>query len=116
MKEVLNSTELKKVLSNVRSSHETSIVEELLKNIAKDNFATYGFHETQYASDRCSIKDLLLTGKYIQKMREEGHFNSVEKIIKNTEITKGEVHIISSEHEAGKKLDGLGGIGAITRF
>jgi stalled ribosome rescue protein Dom34 len=29
---------------------------------------------------------------------------------------KGEIHIISSEFDAGKKLDGLGGIGAILRY
>ena len=29
---------------------------------------------------------------------------------------KGEIEIISSEHEGGKKLDGLGGIAAILRF
>ena len=30
--------------------------------------------------------------------------------------SKGEIEIISSEHDAGKKLDGLGGIAAILRF
>ncbi len=29
---------------------------------------------------------------------------------------KGQVHIISSEHEGGKKLDGLGGLGALLRY
>ena len=36
--------------------------------------------------------------------------------MKIVDSTKGEILIISSENEAGKKLDGLGGIAAILRF
>jgi protein pelota len=36
--------------------------------------------------------------------------------MKTVDNTKGDILIISSEHEAGKKLDGLGGIAAILRF
>ena len=36
--------------------------------------------------------------------------------MKIVDKTKGEIEIISSEHEGGKKLDGLGGIAAILRF
>ena len=37
-------------------------------------------------------------------------------MLKTTESIKGSVNIISSEHDGGKKLDGLGGIGAILRY
>ena len=59
---------------------------------------------------------MLITDSFIQKSRSENFYNEVEKIMKAVEKTKGEVQIISSEHEAGKKLDGLGGIAAILRF
>jgi protein pelota len=36
--------------------------------------------------------------------------------MKTAEQTKAEIYIISSEHEGGKKLDGLGGMGAILRY
>ena len=36
--------------------------------------------------------------------------------MKTVDSTKGDIIIISSDHEAGKKLDGLGGIAAILRF
>ena len=50
------------------------------------------------------------------KKREENKYKGIEEIMKQIDNTKGDIFIISSEHEAGKKLDGLGGIGAILRY
>ena len=47
---------------------------------------------------------------------DELDFFIVEKIMKTTENSKGDIIIVSSEHDGGNKLDGLGGIGAILRF
>ena len=43
-------------------------------------------------------------------------YNDLENLMKFVEQSKGEVHIISSDNEAGKKLDGLTGVAAILRF
>ena len=36
--------------------------------------------------------------------------------MKDVDRSKGKVHIISTDHEAGKKLQGIGGVGAVLRF
>ena len=36
--------------------------------------------------------------------------------MKRVEQTQGKVSIISSNHDSGQKLDGLGGIGALLRY
>ena len=36
--------------------------------------------------------------------------------MRTVESMQGKVHIISSEHDGGKKLDGLGGLGALLRY
>ncbi|MBI3035746.1 mRNA surveillance protein Pelota, partial [Candidatus Woesearchaeota archaeon] len=91
-------------------------VEELLAEIAKNNLAAYGLKETESASLMGAVKELLITDSFIQKSRSENFYNRVEDIMKVVDKTKGEVEIISSEHEGGKRLDGLGGIAAILRF
>jgi protein pelota len=48
--------------------------------------------------------------------REKGEYEEIEKLIDAVESAKGDVHIISSEHEAGSKLSGLGGIAALLRY
>jgi len=50
------------------------------------------------------------------KKRKFCAYRRIEKLMKQAEAMQGNVMIISSEHEAGRKLDGLGGIGAVLRY
>ena len=43
-------------------------------------------------------------------------FETEDALIKAADKMKGHVYIISSEHDGGKRLNGLGGIAAILRF
>ena len=43
-------------------------------------------------------------------------YDYIESIMKTVDSTKGDILIVSSDNEAGKKLDGLGGIAAILRY
>ena len=114
--EVIKRPEVREALRQERTAKEINKVEELFTEIAKNNLAVYGLKETENASHIGAIKELLITDSFIQKSRIKNFFKEVEKIFKSVEKTKGEVDIISSEHEGGKRLDGLGGIGAILRF
>ena len=116
IEEVIKRPEVKEALKQERTAKEINKVEELFTEIAKDNLAVYGLKETENACLIGAIKELLITDSFIQKSRNNNFFSEVEKIMKVVDKTKGEVEIISSEHEGGKKLDGLGGIGAILRF
>ena len=114
--EVIKRPEVREALKQERSAKEINKVEELFTEIAKNNLFAYGLKETENAAAIGAIKDLLITDSLIQKSRRENFFNDIEKIFKIVDKTKGGVEIISSEHDGGKKLDGLGGIGAILRF
>ena len=116
IEEVIKRPEVREALKQERTAREINKVEELFTEIAKNNFAVYGLEETENASLVGAVKELLMTDTFIQKSRSGNFYQSVEKIMKIVEKTKGFVEIISSEHEAGKKLDGLGGIAAILRF
>ena len=41
---------------------------------------------------------------------------AVEELMRRVESARGTVVIVSSRHEAGKKLEGLGGLAALLRF
>ncbi|MBW3003287.1 mRNA surveillance protein Pelota, partial [Candidatus Woesearchaeota archaeon] len=43
-------------------------------------------------------------------------YGKLEILLKTVESVNGSVHIISTDHDAGKKLHGLGGIAAILRY
>ena len=114
--EVIKRPEVREALKQERTAKEMNKVEELFTEISKNNLAAYGFKETENAATMGAIKDLLITDSLIQKTRLQNNYKRLENIMKTVDKTKGEIEIISSEHEGGKKLDGLGGIGAVLRF
>ncbi len=114
--EVLKRPETKEALKQDRIAKEVNLVEELLTEISKNNLAAYGIRDTENAANAGAVSVLLVTDSLIKKSREENTYGRIDAVMKATEATKGAISIISSEHEGGKRLDGLGGIGAILRY
>ena len=116
IEEVIKRPEVREALKQERTAKEMNKVEELFVELAKSNLAVYGLKETENAAEIGAIRELLITDSFIQKSRSENFYFQVDKVMKTVDRTKGEIEIISSEHDAGKRLDGLGGIAAILRF
>ncbi len=114
--EVLRRPEVKAALHEDRIAKEIGLVEELLSEISKNNLAVYGLKDTENAVNAGAIKTLLITDSMIQKAREKNSYEKIDNMMKITDSMKGSINIISSEHEGGKKLNGLGGIAAILRY
>jgi len=114
--EVLKRAEVREIMKKDQISKEVNLVEKLLSEISKEAMAVYGMKEVREASNAGAIQILLVTDLLIQKTRKENTYTQIENIMKNTEAAKGEVHIITAEHEGGRRLEGLGGIGAILRY
>lgn len=116
LNEVLKRDEVKKVLESERIYREAEAVEELIKEISKDNLAVYGLKEVENAVNFGAVKTLLISEDFIKEKREKGSFEKIDLLMRQVSSTKGKVMIISTDHDAGKKLHGLTGIGAILRF
>lgn len=114
--EVLKRPESRSVLKQERVFKETALVEELFVEIAKNRFAVYGLDQVRNAAEAGAIKTLLVTDKLIHEFREHDEYGKLDYVMKFVDQTKGEIFIISEEHDAGKKLQGLGGIGGILRY
>lgn len=115
--EIMKSSELQKVLVEQRASSEAALVDELLANIGKQNEkAIYGFADVKMSSDSGSIGMLIVTEGYMRAEQKEGDYSLVLETLKMVESMQGKVHLISSTSDAGRTLDGLGGIAAILRY
>lgn len=114
--EVLKRDEIKTVLKEERAMQETQMVEKLLEAIAKNTPNVYGLSEVKKAAEMGAIEILLVCDSLLIKMKDEGKYSEIDNIMKLAEDTKAKVMLVSSEHEGGKKLEGLGGIGAILRY
>jgi len=116
VQEALRSGVLTKTLKHVRIAEETRLIEELLARIGKETRnATYGFDEVSRAARYGAVEKLLVADV---ALRETSNANrtALESIMRHVEEKGGQVIIISAEHEAGAKLQGLGGIAALLRF
>jgi len=88
---------------------ETSYVEKLFEEIKKDGLAAYGEKEVKNALINGAVERLLIIDTLIRK--ETG-----EELLNLAKENRSEFTIINTQHDAGKKMEGIGGVGALLRF
>jgi len=114
--ELLHQGVLDKIVKQSQLQKEFKLIEELIIKIAHKGLATYKFANVKNAVEAGAVDDLLLTDSLIADYREKNKFEELEQLIDAVEGQGGKVNIISSDNEAGDKLDGLGGIAVLLRF
>lgn len=114
--EVMKRPEVNHAMKLERAAAEMNLVEKLLVEIAKMALAAYGINEVENAAMAGAVRQLLITDSLIKKSREQNFYHKIDSIMKSVDNAKGDITIVSSEHEGGRKLDGLGGIGALLRY
>jgi protein pelota len=88
---------------------ETNLIEKLFEEIKKDGLATYGENEVKYALTSGAVERLLIIDSMIRQ--EKG-----EELLKLAKENNSSFTIINTMHEAGKKIEGIGGIAAFLRY
>lgn len=88
---------------------EMEAVEQLMTEIAKGDLATYGPAEVAMAAKAGAVETLLILDS---EVRDNDH----DEVVKDVELQNGNVIVVSSQHDSGKRLAALGGIGAILRY
>jgi len=114
--EAIRSGVLTKTLKNARMAEETKHVEEVLARlgIGKSD-ATYGLTEVTKATQYGAVERLLITDTLLRESPDEKRLE-LEKVMRQAEEKAGQITVVSTEHEAGHKLESLGGIAALLRF
>ncbi len=114
--EVLKRDEVRTVLQKDRTARELKLVDELLGGIARDKLAAYGFDAVKGAVEVKAVAKLLVTDEIIQDLRSKGRFRDLELLMRAVDRAGGDVHIIAVDNDGGRKLKGIGGIGAVLRY
>jgi protein pelota len=107
---------LLKTLKTLRISEETEVVEEILKRLGKEEgTVAYGFEQVKHAAAQSAVERLILTDKFLRESDDDKRLQ-IEEIMETVEGKRGMVTVVSTEHEAGNQLNGLGGVAALLRF
>lgn len=105
--ELIKGGSLSNILKDFSLHKDTLLINNLLKEIAMQGNITYGKSQVARASIAGAIEELLVCDSFIVE-----NYQDIKNIIYNIEQSNGIFHIISSQTEAGKMLQSLGGIAA----
>lgn len=94
-----------KLLEESRVGVETQAVERLLGEIAKGGLVAYG-PEVEGAAEAGAVETLLITEAAVRTP-------AGERTMRATDDGRGKVVVVSTVHDAGKKLRSLGGFGGV---
>ncbi|MFO7677960.1 MAG: mRNA surveillance protein pelota [Thermoplasmatota archaeon] len=100
---------VEQITKNNRVSYETQNIEKLFEEIKKDGLATYGKDEVFDALEKGAVQRLLISDIMVRSKQGEKYLELARK-------THSDFIIINSMHDAGRKFEGLGGLGALLRF
>ncbi len=111
--EVIKRGTVEKVYHENRVAREVQLVEKVLENIARNNgLAAYGLKEVEQAINYGAVETLLV----LDELLKGEHRRNIEELMDAVRYSRGEVVVVSSEHEGGDKLKALGGLAALLRF
>ena len=114
--EALRSGVLLKTMKKLRIAEETEVIEEVLKRLGKgEATVTYGFEEVKRSAGLGAVEKLVLTDKMLRESDDDKRL-LIEEIMETVEQKGGTIAVVSTEHEAGTQLSGLGGVAALLRF
>jgi len=114
--EALRSGVLTKTFRFVRIAEETRLVEEVLTRLGKGTTdVAYGQDEVARATQYGAVEKLLLGDSALRETSDENR-TALEEVMRGVEAKGGQIVVVSTEHEAGAKLLGLGGVAALLRF
>jgi len=114
--EAVRSGVLTKTLKHARMAEETQLVEEVLARLGKGTTdVAYGLDEVVKATQYGAVEKLLLTDTMLRESTDEKR-TELEKMMWEVEEKAGQITVVSTEHEGGTKLQGLGGVAALLRF
>jgi len=114
--EAFRSGILLKTMKQMRIAEETEVVEEFLRRLGKDETnVAYGFDVVKKATSVGAVEKLILADSLLRDSDDQQRLQ-LEELMKEVEDKKGAIIVVSTEHEAGKKLTALHGVAALLRF
>ncbi|KAK8251491.1 translation factor pelota [Phyllosticta capitalensis] len=121
LNEVLKSKAIQEKLSNTKYARETALMDRFFELMRKDDGrAWYGPREVEKAVEKGAVGrggGVLLISNALFRSDDIGTRRRwVSLVDRVREQEGGEVRVLSSAHESGKRLEGLGNIAAILTY
>ncbi|MFX0102713.1 MAG: mRNA surveillance protein pelota [Candidatus Hodarchaeota archaeon] len=114
--ELFKKQTIQSLMKDSRILEESNLVEEFLARLGQESgTVAYGMDEIKNAAEMGAIEDLLITDEVMRTINAEKNVEMLE-LLKLIEKNRGNVKIISTLHDAGRRVKGFGGMVALLRF
>jgi protein pelota len=109
VQEALKRGIIERIQKDQQVAVDTRLVEEVMAEIARDGAVTYGPQQVEDALAMGAVEGLLMTDEVLRT--RDG-----ERLLETARRGNAKCHIVAINHEAGKKLQAIGGVAARLRF
>jgi protein pelota len=121
LNEILSSPAITTKLSDTKYARETALMDKFLTLMRLDDGrAWYGPREVERAVDKGAVGRgggvLMINNSLFRAQNVKQRRRWVELVDRVRDVEGGEVRVLSSLHESGKRLEGLGGVAAILTY
>ena len=120
LSEVISSPAVTSKLSDTKFARETQLIDKFFELVRKDDArAWYGPKECERAVERAAVgkgSGVLLISNSLFRSQEIKTRQRWVKLVDDVKEQGGEVRVLSSMHESGKRLEGVGGIAVILTY
>jgi len=120
LNEVLKSAEVKKTMHDTKFVAETNLMDQFYERMKKDDGrAWYGTKPVEKAISEGAVGrggGVLLVNNAFFRSLDVATRKKYVGLVDKVKADGGEVRLLSSDHESGKRLDALGGIAALLTY
>lgn len=121
LNEILSSPAITAKLSDTKYARETALMDKFLTLMRLDDGrAWYGPREVERAVDKGAVGRgggvLMISNSLFRAQDVRQRRRWVKLVDRVRDVEGGEVRVLSSLHESGKRLEGLGGVAAILTY
>lgn len=99
--EVLRRGAVDRIMQESRIARESSLMEDLLREISMDGKAAYGFADVKNALKYGAVETLLIADETLREGREKGE--DIDKVLMEVEQAQGKVVVFSTAFEPGDR-------------
>ena len=113
---LLKNLHLKGLIQSSQIAVEEEVVSKFLEVMNTGGAYTYGFSHVREKVLQSNVKQLIVTTKFMEEMKENGKYYELQDLFLQVQKSKSRLSIINSKFESGKIIDGLGGICALLYY
>ena len=110
LNELVKAGKIDKIIGELHAAEEARAMERVLENLPKE-MAAIGMKEVQESVEASAVSEMVMLDLLLSEKRDEAG-----DLLESAEGSGAKIIFIASKSEAGRQLEGMGGVAAVLRY